>query len=133
MHERIIFEKIKPGDVPGYRSATMERDGEAVKVGAGGTAASGAARKPLLQAVRDGDFKTPEASHPDINETSVWLFECWHKARERDQAALAALNARFAQIRSGVRARQRLGWLLSATAGAVCGAVAAAAYLSARV
>lgn len=104
MHERIIFEKIKPGDVPGYWRVTMERNEGAAKVGPGGTA------------VRD--------------ETSVWLFEAWEKFRERDQAAIAALHSLVTQINQAERAKQRRGFLLSAAAGAVCGAVAAASYFS---
>lgn len=115
-----------------------DRDGDARKVGAGGTAASGAARKPLLQAVRDGDFEAPEGGQTDINETSVWLFEFWEKARRRDQAALAELHAhieaRFvddvARISRENRVKQRFERLLSGVIGAAFGAAAAAAYFS---
>lgn len=67
----------------------MERDESAAKVGAGGTAASGATRKPLLQAVRDGDFREPKERAPDIKETSEWLFEMWESTIKRDREAIA--------------------------------------------
>ena len=96
MHERIIFEKIKPGDVPGYRSVNMDREECAAKVGAGGTAAPGALRKSLRQSVREGDFKESDSGSPEAGEVSAWLFEEWEKARKRDQAALAMERRRQA-------------------------------------
>lgn len=68
----------------------MERDGDAAKVGAGETAAPGAACKPLLQAVRDGGLSS------GIKETSAWMFEEWDRSRKRDQAALATERQRQA-------------------------------------
>lgn len=100
------------------------------KVGAGETAASGGARKPLLQAVRDGDFKAPEESPSSANETSVWLFEAWKKMRKRDQAALDALNTRIERIALAARARERWLRLLSLVTGVLCGALGAAVYFS---
>lgn len=118
----------------------MEREECAAKVGAGETAVCEGCGLPLAQALGETDVcKCPGGLRKpsEFSETSVWLFECWDKARKRDQAAIAALNsrmdARFEKIIQAERARHRLGWLLSAAAGAVCGAVAAAAYLSAGV
>lgn len=68
----------------------MEREEGAAKVGAGGTAASGAPRKPLLQAVRDGDFKAPDGGRKHTEkDVSEWLFDTWESAIKRDRDSIA--------------------------------------------
>ena len=119
----------------------MEREECATKVGAGGTAVCEGCGLPFAQALGETDVcKCPGGlrKQSEFSETSVWLFEFWDKARKRDQAALVELHARIEarfteeveRIARVNRAKQRLERLLSGVIGAVCGAVAAAAYFS---
>lgn len=113
----------------------MERKEGAAKVGAGETAGCKGCGLPLAQALGEsgacrcpGGLRMPS----EFSETSVWLFEAWNKFRDRDQAAITALHSLVTQINEAEHAKRRRGFLLSAAAGAVCGALAAAAYFSMR-
>lgn len=81
----------------------MDREEGAEKVGAGDTGSSCAARKPLLQAVREGDFKAPDGGRQHTEkDVSEWIFSAWMAARERDLALLSSLRRRR-ETRLGLR------------------------------
>lgn len=70
-------------------------DGGPEKAGADDAPMLVAARKPLLQAVRDGDFMAPVERPPSTEkDVSEWIFRGLVAARERDLALLALIRRR---------------------------------------